>query len=328
MYVAARLRHVANLGVGLLLALALSCHAPHDNPFDPALGGNVAGRVLTRRATPIAGARVQVAAAGREDVTDSAGSFYIYDLPEESVWVVTRADSFAPDSAWVGLAAGQVDSLTRYLDGLPYIRSCEVTSHVYGRSWPPDPLAFCRLAAEAGDVDGEADVESVWVEIPDLAIARRLAYDPDRRSFRMTIWADSLPGLSLETLVGLKTDLRVADKEGAVSRGPDCTLGRIIMDLPVIVYPAGGLDTVATDTTFRWHQFSHGFGVSYHCEVTRIEGGGPGGVAATFDTPRTGDTSYRFNRALLAPGDYYWTVEAIDAQGNSSRSLEELFRVR
>lgn len=318
--------YVAGL-VGFCLLLTASCNAPRDNPFDPALAGNVTGRILTRRATPIAGARILIASAGREDRTDSAGAFFVSGLPAESVLVTVLADSFAPDSVLVGLAKGRVDSVTRYLDGLPFISSCGITSHVYGRAFP-GPLTFCRLAATAGDVDGASDVESVWVEIPGLAITRRLAYDPDRQLFRMTLWADSLPGLSIETLVGLAADFKVADREGTVISGPACAMNRIITELPFIAFPAGGLDTVATDTTFFWYRFDHGFGVSYHCEVTRIEGGGPGALVASFDTPAQFDTSYRFSRALLAPGDYYWTVEAIDARGNSSRSIEELFRAR
>jgi hypothetical protein len=314
--------------VGPVLLLVFACNAPHDNPFDPALGGNVEGRILTRRATGIGSAEVSVPAAARSAWTDSTGAFYLSGLPAESVWVFCRADSYAVDSARLGLAKGRVDTLSRYLNGLPNVLDCGMSSHVYGRSWPPRPLYFCRLFALVGDMDGEADIESVWVEFQDLGGTRRFSYDADKRRFSLTIWADSLPGFSLETLVGRQADIRVVDREGAVTRCPGHSLSRIIADLPCQAFPAGGLDTVWADTTFAWHRFAGGFWVSYYCEVVRVEGGGPAGLAASFSTSGPDDTVYRFSAALLAPGDYYWTVEAIDAQGNSARSKEELFHAR
>jgi hypothetical protein len=91
------------------------------------------------------------------------------------------------------------------------------------------------------------------------------------------------------------------------------------------VFPSGGQDTLSSDTVFIWYRFNHGYAVSYHSEVVRVEGGSPAGIAAEFDAA---DTAYRLASASLDSGDYYWTVEAIDEFGNSSRSAEELFHVR
>ncbi len=317
------IRHFLCLAV--LLALQCSWDAPRDNPLDPYLGGNIEGRILTRRATGICDAEVLVPAASRIVRTDSAGQFGFYALPEESLWVYFAADGYVAESTGIRLEKGRIDTLTQYLNGLPCLDDCRVTSHRYGRNWPPDPLCFCRLSVLAGDLDGEADVESVWVEIPDIGYAHRLTYDPDEQSFVHTIRADSLPDRSLEALVGRDITFRVADRESATVESPACHLSRIIQHLPVPVFPAGGVDTLSTDTTFVWHRFNHGFRVRYHNEVVRIEGGGPAGVAAEFETAGPADTTFRFDIALLQPGDYYWTVEAIDTLGNSVRSREERF---
>jgi hypothetical protein len=98
-------------------------------------------------------------------------------------------------------------------------------------------------------------------------------------------------------------------------------MNRIITDLPVPEFPASGEDTLSGDTVFSWRQFDHGYAVRYHGQIVRIQGGSPAGVAADFAVT---DTTWRFSAALLDSGDYYWTIEAIDEFGNSSRSAEEV----
>jgi hypothetical protein len=308
--------------------LCCVCDAPRDNPLDPALGGNIDGHVLTRRATGIPGAEVLVPGANCITHTDSSGRFFLRGLPEDSLWVFLSAEGYAPESARVGPKRGRIDSLTRYLNGLPYFTGCRITTHVYGQSWPPEPLYFCRLTAQAGDRDGGADIDSVWAEIPGIGFSRRLVFDPDSGEFIYTLWGNSIPSQSLETLVGLPVTFKAADEADTVSCTPGQGVSRIIFDLPEPVFPAGGLDTVRSDTTFAWQCFNHGYWVRYHNEVVRIQGGGPAGVVAEFDGAEPTDTTFRFSSALLQPGDYYWTVEAIDAFGNSARSTEELFHAR
>lgn len=316
-----------SFGLALVLTAWLACSAPHDNPLDPSLGGNVEGRVLTRRATGIANAEVLVPAAGRVARTDSAGSFGLYGLPDGLLKFQLAADGCVAESVVVALERGRIDKLDVYLDGLPYVQDCRFTTHRQGRDWPPNPLTYCRFTATASDADGETDIDSVWVEIPAVGYARRLDYDPDRQLFTRTLAALLLPGQSLETLMGQSVLFKVADQESAVVQAPPCYLSRIIEYLPEPVFPSGWADTLRGDTTFIWHRFDHGFWVSYHCEIVRIEGGGPAGIAATFDRPAPQDTTYLYYAAELTSGDYYWTVEAIDAFGNSARSPEERFHV-
>ncbi|MBN2465322.1 carboxypeptidase regulatory-like domain-containing protein [candidate division WOR-3 bacterium] len=308
----------------LAVAAVLRCtwDAPRDNPLDPTLGGNISGRVLTRRATPIAGASVNLPSAGRVVATDSTGNFELHGLPEETAWIYITADGYASDSARVVLAKGEIYTLAVYLDGLPYLQDCRLTTHVYGRNWPPKPLTFCTLTAAAGDVDGASDVDSVWVEIPSIGYSKRLVYNSDQRLFVQTIWATDLPGEALDTLVGQEVRFKVADLESAVATSSFAGVSRIIADLPEPTFPFGGVDTLSSDTLFLWYRFDRGFGVRYHGQVVRIEGGNPAGVVTEFDTP---DTTQLVNSGHLDSGDYYWTIEVIDGFGNSSRSAEELF---
>ncbi len=308
--------------------LALACEAPRDNPLDPALGGNLDGRVLTRRATGIAGAEVILPAAGRFCLTDSAGEYSFRGLPADSLLVRFSAEGYAEESSLVELAKGRVDTMTRYLNGLPFFVSRRVTSHVWGRGWPPDPLVFFSLVAEVDDPDGATDLDSVWCEIPTVGLSERLPYDPEAEQFELTLWSGDLPDQNPETLVGAGVRFRVADMQGATGYSPDCPVARIIYELPQPAFPAGGLDTLESDTTFCWYGFDVGYPVGYHGEVVRIEAGGPAGTVLAFDRTTTADTSWRCPHDSLPDGDYYWTIEAFDGFGNSARSAEQRFHVR
>ena len=313
------------VALAALVTLRCSWDAPRDNPLDPALGGNVSGRVLTRRATPIAAARVSVPCAGRATETDSTGSFELRGLPDESAWVFVAADGYAAESVPVALSRGTIDTVTCELDGLPFLQDCRVTTHVYGRGWPPEPLEFCTLSATAGDADGQADLDSVWVEIPAIGYSQRLTYNSDDKLFVQTLWAEDLPGQAMDTLVGQEVRFRVVDMESTAATVEVDGITRIITDLPEPAFPSGGMDTLSSDTLFSWYRFSHGYAVTYSGQVVRIQSGSPAGVAAEFETA---DTTWLFDSSQLDSGDYYWTVEAIDGFGNSSRSAEELFHAR
>ena len=304
------------------------CDAPRDNPLDPWLGGNIDGRVMTRRADGIPYALVLIPGADRVTRTDSAGGFSFRGLPEQTLWVYLSADGYAPDSQLVQTDKGRIDSLTSYLNGLPYFTHCSISAHVYGRGWPPEPLLYCRLAAQVTDRDGDADIDSVWASIPDIGFTKRLIFDPDSGRYYYTLWASAIPSQRLETLVGLPVRITAADERDTVSRAPSPGITRIIYDLPQPLFPFGGLDTLSTDTTLIWQRFDHGYSVRYHGEVVRIEAGSPAGIVAAFDTPGPADTSYRIQAQALVTGDYYWTIEAVDIFGNSSRSAEELFHAR
>jgi hypothetical protein len=316
-----------SLGLALVLTAWLACNAPHDNPLDPSLGGNIEGRVLTRRATGIANAEVLAPGAGRVARTDSLGDFGLYGMSEDSVMFQFRSDGYVPESVPKVLQRGRIDTLDVYLDGLPGLQNCRFTTHLQGRSPPYPPLTYCQFTATASDADGETDIDSVWVEIPAIGYARRLDYDPDLQLFTQTLPVFSLPDSSLDTLMGQSVLFKVADRESAVVQTGPCCLSRIIGFLPAPVFPNGWADTLTGDTTFIWNRFNHGFWVSYHCEIVRIEGGGPAGVVAVFDEPGPRDTTHLFDLSGLGSGDYYWTAEATDEFGNSARSAQEPFHV-
>lgn len=292
------------------------------------LGANLDGRVLTRRAGAIAGAEVLLTEAGRFGFTDSGGRFSLRGLPSGSFQVRLSADGFVSDSVRLELVKGRIDTLVYYLNGRPFFTDYGITGHVWGRGWPPEPLVFFRLKASVDDPDGLSDIDSVWCEVPEVGLNRRLPFDPDAGRFVLTLRDDALPERNPETLVGRDVYFRVVDIEAAVTDAPPCRLARLVRELPVPVFPSGGMDTLSQDTVFTWRALRPGYAVNYRGEVVRIEGGGPAGVVLEFARPGKLDTTWQLPYAGLEAGDYYWTVEAFDEFGNSARSAEERFHVR
>ncbi len=313
------------LFVLFLCVLNCSLNAPRDNPLDHDLGGNICGRVLSRNSYGIADVEIFIPQADVITYSDTSGDFGLYVLPEDSMWVFFTHIDYAPESVMVITETGKIDTLTVYLNGLPFLIDYKVTTHRYERNWPPDPLYFCVLSTAAGDIDGEVDIESVWVEIPAFSYIQRLIYDSFKQKFIHTLFVDEIPGQNLEALVGKDILFNIADKDSAVVQSSPCYISRIIYQSPDIIFPKGGLDTLRTDTTFIWHKYTCGFYVYYHGEVVKITGGGPGGVVYSFDIHEQNDTTCGLS--LLGGGEYYWTLEIIDSLGNSARTKEERFIV-
>jgi hypothetical protein len=308
-----------------LFLLNCSFDAPRDNPLDPNLGGNIWGRVLSRNAYGIADVEISIPDADVITYTDTSGNFGLYVLPEDSMYVFFTHDSYSPESAIIAPKISEIDTIIVELNGLPYFIDCKVTTHYYDRNLPAGPLYFCELSAITGDIDGDIDIESVLVEIPALSYSQRLNYDPDIQMFMHKLYADELPGMTLEALVGKQIFFEVIDKDNTVVRSSPYYISRIMYQSPDIIFPSGGLDILTVDTTFIWHKYDYGFGVYYHGEIVRIISGGPAGVAFEFEVLSQNDTTYNVSVSVLDPGEYYWTLEVIDDFGNSARSKEERF---
>lgn len=305
-----------------LLVLSCSLNAPRDNPLDPNLGGNICGKVLTRNFSGIANVEIAIPQAERSTSTNSSGEFDFYALPVDSMWLYFYHLNYSPESVIIAPQKGVIDSLTICLNGLPYFEKCGVTTHHYERDWPPDPLYICQLSTEANDFDGEIDIESVWVKIPALAYTKRLVYDSSKQLFIHTLLANELPGGNLEALVGKEILFFIADKESAITVSTPHYISRIVYQVPQIIFPGYGLDTLKTDTAFVWHKYDQGFYVHYYGEIVRIVGGGPAGVVDSFNISDQNDTTDYLNISALAPNEYYWTLEVIDSLGNTCRAKE------
>ncbi|KPJ73482.1 hypothetical protein AMJ52_03635 [candidate division TA06 bacterium DG_78] len=309
----------------ILFSLNCSLDAPRDNPLDPNLGGNIWGRVLSRNSYGIAEVEVSIPDVDVITYTDTSGDFGLYVLPEDSMYIFFTHDSYSPESAIIVPKTSEIDTIIVELNGLPYFINCDVTTHYYDRNLPAGPLYFCELSTIAGDIDGDIDIDSVLVEIPALSYSQRLNYDPDIQMFMHKLYADELPGMTLEALVGKQIFFKIIDKDNTAVRSSPYYISRIIYQSPDVIFPSGGLDVLIADTTFIWHKYDYGFYVHYHGEIVRIIGGGPAGVASEFDVFAQNDTTYNVSVSILDPGEYYWTLEVIDSFGNSARSKEERF---
>lgn len=173
----------------LVVVLACSLNAPHDNPFDPSLGGTVEGIVVDRQGRGIHDAKISVLPVGREVLSDENGNFIIYSLPVDRQCLICQQLLYAQESVYVEIDKGEKDSVRFVLNGLPKLSSESIRTFHWIRSWPLDDLFFCKTEVTVCDTDGLADIDTVWLRIPDLSISSPLVYEPKQKLYNYTIWA-------------------------------------------------------------------------------------------------------------------------------------------
>jgi len=300
------------------------CSAPHDNPFDPTLSGTLQGWVVDRQGNGIEGAGISLAPVNIDETTDDRGQFKVYSLPPDQILIRCRHSLYASESLSCRLERGRIDSVYFALNGLPKLVSGKITTFHWVRSWPLDDLYFCTTEAAIDDPDGMADVDSVTLSVPQLALRAGLDYDQHRRTYSHTIWAESLPGGQLEILSGKPFHLQARDQLGAVDSSGPHYISRIVYPVPKTLFPRGWQDTVPATFTLVWTKFREGYGASYALEIVHIE---TNRVAYSHQSFSIDDTSHLL-LFPLAPGNYYWTIAVRDEFGNTARDKETAFVVR
>ncbi len=192
------------------------------------------------------------------------------------------------------------------------------------RSWPLEDLYFCKTETGVSDIDGNADIDSLWVWVPALNQRYALTYDPMEKIYTYTIWAESLPGGKLEILCSKPFYFYSWDlMNGADSSGP-FYISRIIYPYSKSIFPGGWQDTVPDTFNLIWSKFREGYGTNYYIGIVQID---PTRVVYTYATNSIEDTTHHVSTPI-SPGNYYWTVAVKDEYGNVSRYKETAFVVR
>jgi hypothetical protein len=325
--------------LSLLLAGCLG-EAERGNPLDPLSdnfhnAGAVAGTVTTFYAPfdGLPGARVRLTpldeGAERLVSVDGSGRFTLSDVPSGMYAIVAEADGYATATDTVTVELGQLSELNLRLNGIPVVTVRTLHTEHIDRWFPQDPLFQLVVEVTVGDPDGLGDIVQVELMLPTLSFAdtlRGVAGEPG--VYRRVFSENELP-VAAQDLLGEPFRIAAMDRPGAQGLTSDVQIVRIITNFPNGLDPApgpSGRPVVEPAPTFTWRAVTIPFGFTYRLDLTFVPVPGQEIPFASYPGLSSATTMFTLPDPL-PPGDYDWTVSAVDAFGNLSRSRPLGFRV-
>jgi hypothetical protein len=334
-------------GVVLVAALLPAClgDAERGNPLDPLSdnfrdAGGVAGAVvrLSAPSEGIAGARVTLTpttgGAALVGASDPSGRFTFAAVPTGTYVAMAEQEGYSPDTDTVDVAAGRVSpEVTLRLNALPRITAQSVRSERINRHFP-EPFTFSQIVVEATVVepDGAGDLVAVDFIIPDFDDPQTLLFRdtlfavPNTQGVFRRVFQESELPVSIQDLLGRNLFIEARDRAGAIARGTDTHVVRIVEAIPGTVFPNGPDDNVTVPFTLQWEPLALPYAFTWRVEIFFVPGPGLDQPL----TPVTGIPSTQTELTITAPlpeGNYAWRLSAVDEFGNLARSREAGFHV-
>jgi len=335
--------------IASLLAASLTAgclgDAERGNPVDPRSdnfrdAGSVVGSVVRESAPSegIPGALLTLApAAGGAALQTFAagdGSFEFANVPAGTWIAVASRTGYSPDTTTVEITAGRLaPAMTFHLNALPRITAQSVRSERINRFFP-DPGVFSQIIVEATvlEPDGAADLVAVDFVIPDfdnpsvLLFRDSLFAIPNTQNlFRRVIPEEDLP-VSIQDLLGRNLYIEARDRSGAVQRGSDTHVVRIVEAIPETVFPQTTSDIVTVPFTLQWQPLTLPYAFTWRIEVFFVPAPGLEQPLPPVNSIPSSETELTVS-AVLPAGNYAWRVSAVDQFGNLARSREAGFRL-
>jgi hypothetical protein len=317
-------------GVILILftqLILLRCDAPRNNPLDPQNPNNafvVLEGVVQTFSVPrhsIAGVNVLWKNNGTTVVTDKNGYFQFEEISPKNGWLGFEREGFHDDSVFITWDQLDKVSIQALLNAKPQIGELLVFSVVKTRS--PSIRDF-EVTLKAEITDPDVDIDSVFWQVPDLAIDSSLRFNPDLNLYDLT-FATADYGLSLGEIVGHDFIIFVKDKfDRQIEIGRD-QIERVILEDISVLSPANG-SIVSSTPMFEWKKFNPGFSHSFIVDIRILNNDGfPEAFLDIEDIPE-GSQNYSLTTPLIV-GDYVWALWAVDSFGNRIRSSFATFSV-
>ena len=316
--------------VGMLAAGCLG-DVSHTNPLDPLAPnfndvGVVAGTVSDRGLIPISSASVQLLPDGRLTTTNSNGEFSFVDIPVGDYTVHVDAEGFDQSVDSVVVDLGRTTSSAHQLNGLPVFEGGEFSTVHISRWWPENDLYRLDILVEVDDVDGLIDIDLVTVEIAPLGFTDTLATAGSPGFYQISILETDLMGSTVHSVVGMPIVIHVIDRAGSAKASDPQSLVRVIDPVPVAVSPQG-LETInGVNPQFDWDPVFLPYTHTFTVDVVRVDNGVQTSVFNREDI--SSDSLSVVVPTTLTTGSYIWTIAAVDAFGDLSRSKEAGFQVQ
>ena len=307
--------------------------APRRHPLDP-LGENFRNEgsftlLVTNFYPPRSGlsdVTINITPGGLSRQTDDAGQLSISGLEEGSYTLTITRPGYLEQEVNANVTAGQTTQLEVPLAGLPVFRRVDIHS-VHISRWfpPPEELFRLEIEAEMDDPDGLADIDSLWISIPEYDFSEPLSADSEPGKYTRSIPVENLP-TSMQSLYGRDIVLRAKDRSGAINESTPTSLIRVLQETPLAQEPQGLVLLTDPQPKFSWAPIVLNFPFTYRVDIVRVDQNIQNTVQS-IEGIAPPQTTLEVSEPLL-PGEYFWTVSIVDEFNNRSRSREAGFRIQ
>ena len=324
--------------IALFVLLLAGCFGDPErgNPLDPLSdnfsdAGAVAGTVTSFfppfqglgsvrvGLTPLAGGVELIA------ITDAAGRFSI-NASTGSYRVSAELSGYAVAVDTVNVEIGQLAELTMPINGIPTIQATTIHSENLNRWFPQDPLFQLVVEAIVDDPDGLGDIEDVRLVIPSLGYSDTLRVVVGEPGVYRRIFSENELPVSAQDLLGLPLQLEATDAQGVNGLTNPVQIVRIIETFPDDdIRPREG-EIVGPNPTFVWRITELPYSFSHRVDITFVPVPGQEIPLLRYSEIAPMDTTLTIPD-VLQEGVHGWTVSAVDAFGNLSRSRPRSFTV-
>jgi len=325
--------------VAAVLVFLAGCFgdAERGNPLDPLSGnfddaGAVAGTVTSFFAPfeGIEGVRVslssQIGGEERVGVTGASGRFSITHVPAGTYEILTELSGYEPVSDTVTVELGQLVELSMPINGIPTVQISSIHTEHLNRWFPQDPLFQLVVEVTVNDPDGLGDVNEVRLTAPSLDYSDTLRVVVGEPGVYSRIFAENELPVPAQELLGLQLGVEVTDNQGVQGSTDTAQIVRIVETFPDDdVRPREG-EIVGSNPTLVWRLTELPYSFSHRVDISFVPVPGQEIHVARYSGLTPTDTTFTIPDALQA-GSYLWTVSAVDAFSNLSRSRPQGFNV-
>ncbi|MCB0749038.1 MAG: hypothetical protein KDC90_16380 [Ignavibacteriae bacterium] len=303
-----------------------SCNAPRNNPLDP---NSTLSKISTLEGTiktisvpqlPIENAKIFWQNEGIISFTDGNGFFRIENIEPKDGWIFIEKDNFSTDSLFITFENQKKISLTIFLNSIPKISDLQFYSITKNKF--PNTQVY-NLEIKSKITDDENDIDSVFIELPELNAKKQLLYNASTKYYENSISLEDLKITSIDIIIGKEFIINVFDSDRKKFLAGKANIKRIIKE-EILTKAPSGKDTVFTSNPLlEWFRFKPGFQFRYLVQIYTDE------VPAILVWQKeiiSSEIQY-LTDVNLSSGDYFWVIWAIDEFENRTQSKPASFIV-
>lgn len=314
----------------VILVIAISgCDAPHINPLDPANPDyafvTIQGSVQTFSVPyqNIQGVTVLWYPSNAIITTDNNGYFKISNILPVNGKLIFQKTGYLSDTIDVVWGSSKLLNYQVNLNMIPQLSSISIYTVVINQFTLPGQSS--ELVINAGIVNKDNDIDTVFVENSQLNLKKALGYDAANKIYTSVLSTSDLNITDIEETIGLDFNIITKDVFNKEYNVGSAKVTRVIKTGVTIQFPANDT-SIASTPDFTWQRYKTGYPFSYTIEVYTNDFANS---QLIYSAQGISSDSVSYQLATpLSSRDYYWVIWVVDQFQNRSRSLPATFMVK